>query len=173
MYNQLSPEQEERKQALLAAIEQIPLTEGFKLPQGFPVPLGDYIIVKIVEGNSGIQETEAGILLTSSIAKNTSVGVTGIIYSAGYACSEFIIPGQKVMINEYADFEIMIKGVLYRKIQERDIHGILPPDSWLYKPVKSDRQLLREERKDQFANYAKVTKAMEENEKDKKSSKKK
>lgn len=164
----LSPEQEERKEAALAAIEAIPLVDGFKVPLGFPVPIRDYIFVKILEGNNGEQKTEAGILLTASIAKNTSVGVTGIIYAAGYACSEFIIPGHKVMINEFADYEVMIQGVIYRRIQEQDILGILPPDSWIYKPVKSDRQLLREERRGDFTGFKERKDAKDANDLDKK-----
>lgn len=170
---QLSKEQEEKKQALLTAVEAIQPVSGFNVPKGFPIPLKDYIFVKIIEGNSGLQETEGGILLTSSIAKNTSLGVTGVIYATGPNCSEFSILGLKVMINEFADFEVMIQGVIYRRIQEQDILGILPPDSWVYLAPKSNRQVEREERKKDFADYELRKKKVEENEKDKLTSKKK
>ncbi len=169
----LTEEQKQRKELLLSAVENFPLDPKYSPKAGFPIILTDYLLVQKVEGNSGQQLTEGGILLTANVANNTTIPFTGIIFAVGYSCSEFLMPGQKILYNPFADFEIMIKGVTYIKMQERDVIGILPPDAWVHLPVKSDAQLMREERKADFAGYQERLKAKEANDKDKASSKKK
>lgn len=165
----LSPEQEEKKQGALASIKQIPLDSAFKLPNGFPVPLRDYLFVKKLNANTNDQITEGGIILTPSIASNnTTIPHVGIIFAVGYECSEFVIPGQKVMYNPFADFEIIIKGVSYIRMQERDILGIITPDTWVYRKAKSARQVFREERFADEGGYQTRKKAHDANEADNK-----
>lgn len=169
----LTEEQKQRKEHLLSDVENFPLDESYKTLPGFPIPLTDYLFVKKITGNTGQQETEGGIILVPNAANNTTIPFTGLIYAVGYGCSEFLIPGQRILYNPFADFEIMIKGVVYIKMQERDVIGIIPPDAWVHLPVKSDAQLIREERVADMAGYKERLKAKEENEKDKASSKKK
>ncbi len=166
MYNNLSPEQEERKEALLAAIEKIEPIIGFKVPLGFPVPLKDYILVKQIVGNKGDQKTEGGIIIPDTISNNTVIPFTGIIFAVGYSCSELLIPGHKIMYNPYADFTILINGIEYIRMQEQDVLGILPPDAWVHLGVKTEARMRREERQGDFKGYKERKSKKDENDLD-------
>jgi len=163
----LSPEQEERKQHIIEAIQSIPTVKGFKVPAGFPVPLGNNLLAKIIP-NSGPMVTEGGILLVDSLASNQVIPNTAVIYAIGPNCSELLNLGHKIIYNPYANNEVMIGGVAYLLMAEfPDVIGILPPEAWHLPPIKKEATLRREERIGDMSGYRKRKAAKDENDKDK------
>lgn len=163
-------EKKTKKQIYEEAIATIPLMENFSVPPGFPIPLKNTVYIKQLTGEEGenVHKTEAGILiLENSSAANVIVPHTGVVMAVGIDCSDYLVPGQKIIYNKYADVTIRIFGQEYIRLNEAtDVYGILPPDSWVREGVKDDRWLFREKRKKEFADYEGRKERHDANEKD-------
>ncbi len=157
---------EERKNTLIEAIRQIPTVEGFKVPAGFPVPLGNNMLVKTIANKPMV--TEGGIELLTSLASNQVIPNTAVVFALGPDCSELLQLGHKIIHNPYANNEVMIGGQAYILMEERDVIGILPPDSWHLPPMKKEHTLRREERIGEFAGYKERKSKKDANDLDKK-----
>lgn len=153
------------------AIGTIPLVPDFEVPPGFPIPLRNAVIIKQLTGAKGgdeMETTASGIILQANIGSNVVIPYTGVVYAVGIDCSDYLVPGQKVIYNRWANEEIMIKGEVYLRVNEAtDIYGILPPETWMRAGYKDDRWLFREKRKKEFADFETRKAAHDANVKDK------
>lgn len=154
------------KEKLIKAISEIPI-EPLNIPKGFPVPLLKYMYVKQLTDGSGEFKTDAGIILLESLqASNTRIPFTGIVYSIGPDCPEYLKVGMKVSFNRFqADSEsIWVCGGVYIRLNsDYDVFGIIPHDSFVHGGVKSENQVRREKRAKQAAGY-KVSLTMKDEE---------
>lgn len=144
----------EKQQHLLEQVQKF-VDPSFKIPEGMPIPLKDFIYAKRV-GNDSTQSTEAGVILVPSNAVNVKLPHTAVVYAVSPYCSEYLIPGIKIYYNPFVDVEVMINGTAYLKMHENtDVWGILPPKAWVYEGIKTASQVDREKTLGQWEGFEK------------------
>jgi len=91
--------------------------------------LGNFILVEpITYGDAGLSKEEGGLILTSKSPKEKmeKVGVVGLIGAS--AKSYGLNIGDKVLFNKNCEYEILVDGKLYYRMELRDV--ITTIDDW-------------------------------------------
>jgi len=141
-----------KKIALMEAVNTIPIDKDFKVPDGFIIPLRSQLYVKRENKNYGLNRTEGGLIIPDT-APNTVVPDVGTVYAVGDEVSDFVFPGLKVTFQgEIPYMEVMINGIVYLRMFEHELLGILPPKSFVYQGVRSAAYMQRVKRNKEFAD---------------------
>lgn len=136
------------------AIDAIKTVGGFFVPDEFPVPTADGVIIDKVATKE--EMTVGGIIMPASVITNSNVGV---IMAVGPDCPEYYRPGLKIMHatngGNAIGTAIIYKGSNYFICSKYDIIAIMPLSALsLAEELTSDEK--RKEK--QLAQNAKVLK---------------
>ena len=125
----------------------------FKLPNNFPkARLGSVILKQVVQGTS---VTESGILLAdqASNVQRPNVG-------------KDLAPGLKVYYNQYANLEMLINGIPYFMMEDRDVFCILAEENKVLNLIKPADEVRRGKKIEQQAGAFKRIATKAANDKD-------
>lgn len=128
--------------------------KDFVPPDGFVIPLRDSVLVKQIN-NKFLQKSAGGILLVDSGADNSTTPMAGLLMAVGPECPEYLIPGQRVICNQYANLEISLYGETYVKMDARDVYGILPDEAYVAIDKKDSKEVRTEKKIGEMQGYQK------------------
>src|SRR4249919_4169236 len=143
-----------KKEIYHEAIDAIPRVE-MDIPFAFPIPLKNSVFVKQITGAEGerMQKRESGLIIFQQTSLDETVVIpnVAVIMAVGIECSEYLVPGMKIIYNRYAEEKVMIYGDEYLRLNEAtDIYAILPPEAYVMPKLKGYRFLFLENLKKQF-----------------------
>jgi len=147
-------EENTHKESILEIINSLPIAEDFEVPNGFPIPINQSIIVKPV--NREIK-TVGGIILSKASSKK--INSIGTIYAIGEEVNIPIRLGLEVDCEEFAmspQSELNFKGDSYYVISQHTIRAICTPNSFKYPRHPNNDEKRRQDRIDEQATVSKT-----------------
>ena len=142
---------EENKALMLKELESLPIEEGFELPEGFPIPYGEWVIIK--KGKQEEQMLRSGLIMPGGETKNALIGT---MFAFGSGCLKPLKTGTKVLFSPNANQSIVYDGITYLYMSEYDVYCNLPPKSYIPPHYKDLKEKVRELRVGQMANKNKA-----------------
>ena len=150
---------EELKSQILKCIDK-----DFVMPKNIPLPFERAVLIKQLEQEE--VRTESNLIIGGINANNVLKPNIGIVIAVGPKVPDYIIPKLRVYFNQNIDLEYLIGGAFYKMSDYSDIYAAIPEGTLTSMDTKDDKQVLREKRMVDGANYELKVKSREEEEKD-------
>jgi co-chaperonin GroES (HSP10) len=115
--------------------------EEFKVPDNFPKPFGQRVIVKEVQQEE--TTTKAGIILQG--AKTLQDCGIGVLIAVGSAANPELIPGQYIAFDKRSNMAVYHKGVPYLHMLDYEIWMAFSPTDTRFQPKVADNEEKRRE----------------------------
>ena len=142
----------EHKQKHLEIINNLPLEQGFHIPAGLPIPIGDRLLIKPVMQKNN--RTESGLIIPQSSSRRSEY--MGIVMLLGDEVTLPVFPGLKVEFELGAyhptnnpQGELVHKGIIYVTMSQHLIRAIIPPDVFKYPVYETNEEKRRQMRIDE------------------------